>query len=238
MPLLTNPFYLIGSGTEHQSPTRDRVLIDGGAEICFPIGVGRRRPIVSRSADAQIEPSKLDDRMLVNPRSRRISVGQRSLGFARNVVIRVQLWFFRRVLGMDIGKDVCISLRAKLDFTYARGVHIGDGTYIAFDVIVFTHDMCRAFTMDTYIGKNCFIGAQAIIMPGVRVGDNCIVGSGAVVTKDVKPGSIVAGNPATVIRSGIKTVKWGILADAYAEALSEAKQVAETRRQSSQVRGG
>ena len=126
---------------------------------------------------------------------------------------------------MDIGRDVRISLRAKLDFTYAKGIHIGDGTLIAFDAIVFAHDLTRALTTDTYIGKNCFVGAQAIIMPGVRIGDQCIVGSGAVVTRDVPSGSIVVGNPAKVIRSGIETVKWGILADRYAEALAEAKRL-------------
>ncbi len=78
---------------------------------------------------------------------------------------------------------------------------------------------------DTYIGFNCFIGAQAIIMPGVRVGDQCIVGSGAVVTRDVPPGSIVAGNPAKVIRSGVRTVKWGIMADVYADALAKSQTV-------------
>ena len=138
----------------------------------------------------------------------------------RNLTISLQIWFLRRVLGMDIGKDVRISLRARLDFANPRGVHIGDGTYIAFDSVIFAHDMSRVLHTDTYIGTNCFIGAQAIIMPGVRVGDQCIVGSGAVVTKDVPSGSIVVGNPAKVIRSGISTVRWEILANAYAEALA------------------
>ncbi len=138
----------------------------------------------------------------------------------RSIVINLQIWFFRRILGMEIGNDVRISLRARLDFTNPRGVHIGDGTYVAFDSVIFAHDMSRVLHTDTYIGSNCFIGAQAIIMPGVRVGDQCIVGSGAVVTKDVPAGSIVAGNPAKVIRSGIQTVKYGILAERYAEALA------------------
>jgi acetyltransferase-like isoleucine patch superfamily enzyme len=54
-------------------------------------------------------------------------------------------------------------------------------------------------------------------MPGVRVGDGCIVGSGAVVTKDLPPNSIAVGNPAKVIRSGIRTKAWGVLEDAVAE---------------------
>ena len=46
-------------------------------------------------------------------------------------------------------------------------------------------------------------------MPGVRIGNNCIVGAGAVVTKDVPDFSIVAGNPATIIRSGIEVGRYG-----------------------------
>ena len=76
---------------------------------------------------------------------------------------------------MDIGKDVCISLRARIDFTSPRGIHIGDGTYVAFDSVIFAHDMSRLLHTHTYIGRDCFIGAQAIVMPGVRVGDHCIV---------------------------------------------------------------
>ena len=153
--------------------------------------------------------------------SARLSLARKAfLGF-RDIAIRTQLWFFRRLLGMDIGKDVRISLRARLDFTNPRGVHIGDGTYVAFDLVIFAHDMSRALHVDTYVGSNCFIGAQAIIMPGVRIGDQCIVGSGAVVTKDVPSGSIVAGNPARVIRAGITTVRWGILAEAHSRAAGE-----------------
>ena len=121
---------------------------------------------------------------------------------------------------MDIGKDVFVSLRARLDFTNPRGIHIGDGTYVAFNSVIFAHDMSRVLHTHTYVGSNCFIGAQAIVMPGVRVGDECIVGSGAVVTKDVPSGSIVAGNPAKIIRSGIRTIRWGILAEAYAAAVA------------------
>ena len=48
---------------------------------------------------------------------------------------------------------------------------------------------------------NVFIGADAIILPGVKIGPNAIVGAGAVVTKDVPPGTIVGGSPAKVIGS-------------------------------------
>jgi len=50
------------------------------------------------------------------------------------------------------------------------------------------------------IADNVWIGGNAILLPGVKVGLNSIVGAGAVVTRDVPPNTIVAGNPATVIR--------------------------------------
>lgn len=51
------------------------------------------------------------------------------------------------------------------------------------------------------IGNNCWIGAKAIILKDVVLGDNCIVAAGAVVTKSFPAGSIVAGIPATIIKS-------------------------------------
>lgn len=138
----------------------------------------------------------------------------------RDGLIQLYLWRLRKMAKMDIGRGVKISLRADLDLTNPRGVHIGEGVYIAFHAVVLSHDMSRAFHAHTYIGRNCFIGAHAIVMPGVRVGDECIVGAGAVVTRDVPSGSIVGGNPARVIRSGIRTRKWGILTEAYAQALA------------------
>jgi NDP-sugar pyrophosphorylase family protein len=51
------------------------------------------------------------------------------------------------------------------------------------------------------VGDDVFIGAGAIIMPGVAIGNRCVVGAGSVVTKSVPEGSVVFGNPATVQRS-------------------------------------
>lgn len=51
------------------------------------------------------------------------------------------------------------------------------------------------------IGDRCWIGANAIILPGVTIGNNVVVGSGSVVTKDIPNNSIAVGNPAKVIKS-------------------------------------
>lgn len=50
------------------------------------------------------------------------------------------------------------------------------------------------------IGEECWIGGGAVICPGVTVGDRCVIGAGAVVTRDVPEDSLVAGNPARVLR--------------------------------------
>ena len=120
---------------------------------------------------------------------------------------------------MDIHPDTQISLKANLDQTNPRGIHIAEGTLVAFGAVILSHDLARVLHTDTYIGKNCFIGAHSIILPGVRVGDGSIVATGSVVTKDVQQNSIVAGNPARTIRSGVRTTKWGVLEDSYQEAL-------------------
>ncbi len=155
-------------------------------------------------------------------RPSRLDLPRQAVLAIREALIELRLWRLRKLAGMDIGRDTKISLRADLDMTNPRGVHIGDGTLIAFHAVVFAHDLSRHFHTHTYIGRNCFIGAHAIIMPGVTIGDQCIVGAGSVVTHDVPGGSIVGGNPARILRSGIKTVKWGILLDAYEDAVARA----------------
>jgi acetyltransferase-like isoleucine patch superfamily enzyme len=135
----------------------------------------------------------------------------------RDRVIRLRVWYLRTLFKMDIAPNVKLSMRAVLDFTNPRGVHIAEGSCVAFHAVILAHDLSRLWHADTHIGRNCFIGANAIVLAGVHIGDECIVGSGAVVTKDVPPHSIVAGNPARIIRSGIRTRAGGVLEEAYAE---------------------
>ncbi len=117
--------------------------------------------------------------------------------------------WLRRVWGMDIGTDVRISGKAFLDFTNPKGVHIGSQTLIAPGARVLTHDYVGGYHRDTRIGARCFVGANAIILAGVTVGDQCIIAAGAVVTEDVPAHSMVAGNPAKVVRSGLSLGRHG-----------------------------
>lgn len=133
----------------------------------------------------------------------------------RNVLIRSRIFLWNHVWGMNIHPTSRISMSAKLDKTYPAGIHIGAYTTVTFKVAILSHDMCRALKTDTRIGENCFIGAHAIILPGVTIGDQCIVAAGSVVDREVPSNSIVAGNPAKVIRSGITTRRYGVLEEVF-----------------------
>src|SRR5690349_8381681 len=84
-------------------------------------------------------------------------------------------FYFNKFWQMDIGEGTKISSSAKLDKTNPRGIHIGKYSVVAFGAAILTHDWVNDLHRDVRIGDNCFIGAHAMILPGVTIGDNCIV---------------------------------------------------------------
>lgn len=103
-----------------------------------------------------------------------------------------------------------------LDRLYPQGIHIGKHSLIASGVTILSHDHCKRVNglplfADVNIGERCFIAVGATILPGVTIGDQVIVGANSTVTKDVPSNSIVAGNPARIIRTGIKMSKMASL---------------------------
>lgn len=56
------------------------------------------------------------------------------------------------------------------------------------------------FNIPVRIGRNCWLGAGVVVLPGVTIGDNSVIGAGSVVTKDVPPNVIAVGNPCRVLR--------------------------------------
>lgn len=129
----------------------------------------------------------------------------------RWIVLQARFWVLTGLYKMDISRSARISFGTKLDKTYPRGIHIGDESYFASGSIMFAHDFSRNMKAHTYVGKRCFVGANAIIMAGISIGDEVIIGSGSIVTKDIPSNCIVAGNPARVLQEGIKTKKFGQL---------------------------
>lgn len=129
----------------------------------------------------------------------------------RLLLIYIRILYFKKVYGMDISNSVRISLKANLDKTYPKGIHIGEESYIAAGAYILSHDFTRNIHIDTYIGKNSFIGINVIVLPGVKIGDSVIIGSGSIVTKNIPSNCIAAGNPARVLKEGISTSKYGQL---------------------------
>ncbi len=127
----------------------------------------------------------------------------------RDGLINTKRLYYNKIWGMDLDPTCMFSLSVHFDKTYPRGMHVGAKTLIAFDVAILSHDFTRALYLHTRIGRHCFIGARSIILPGVTIGDESVVAAGSIVTKDVPPRSLVAGNPAKVIRSDIEVGPYG-----------------------------
>ncbi len=89
-------------------------------------------------------------------------------------------------------------------------IYVGSNTMFAPNVTVATagHPIDPAlrakgyqYNLPVHIGENCWIGAGALIMPGVTIGDNTVIGAGSVVTKDIPANVVAVGNPCRVLRA-------------------------------------
>ena len=88
-------------------------------------------------------------------------------------------------------------------------IYIGDSVMIAPNVVIATgtHPICPElreqvyqYNLPVHIGNRVWIGAGAIILPGVTIGDNSVIGAGSVVTKDIPSDVVAVGNPCRVLR--------------------------------------
>jgi acetyltransferase-like isoleucine patch superfamily enzyme len=103
----------------------------------------------------------------------------------------------QRRRGTSIGKMV--RLIGKVDGVNPHLVTIGDYSVLGYQSALLAHCPLRG-PQPCKIGSFVYIGFGAIVLPGVTIGDHCLVGAGSVVTRDVPFGSVVAGNPARVLR--------------------------------------
>jgi UDP-2-acetamido-3-amino-2,3-dideoxy-glucuronate N-acetyltransferase len=112
--------------------------------------------------------------------------------------------------GATIGKNCKVSSHTFI----CEGVHLEDNVFIGHGVM-FTNDLFPRATnadgsqqtdadwkvIETVVKKGASIGSNATILCGITIGENSLVGAGSVVTKNVPPNTVVAGNPAKVIKT-------------------------------------
>ena len=88
-------------------------------------------------------------------------------------------------------------------------IFVGDNVMFGPNVIIATaghpvdpplREKVAQFNIPVRIGKNVWIGAGAIVLPGVAIGDHSVIGAGSVVTKDIPPNVVAVGNPCRVLR--------------------------------------
>lgn len=108
---------------------------------------------------------------------------------------------------VHFGKNVYANFGLTLvDDTH---IYVGDYTMFGPNVVVATaghpvlpelRERGYQYNAPVRIGRNCWIGAGAVIVPGVTIGDNVVVGAGSVVTRDLPADVVAVGNPCRVLR--------------------------------------
>ena len=127
----------------------------------------------------------------------------------------------------EVGNDCYIE--PPLHANWGSNTHLGNSVYANFNLTlvdntdIFIGDECMIgpnvviataghpiepelrrkaaqFNIPVHIGRNVWIGAGAVILPGVHIGDNSVIGAGSVVTKDIPENSVAYGNPCRVVR--------------------------------------
>lgn len=113
----------------------------------------------------------------------------------------------------DLGKNITIGRNVFLNYNCIildeSPITIGDHTLIEPNVGIYgaSHPISPSARLNgdcwsapIVIGKNVWIGGNAVIFPGVTIGDNSVIGAGSVVTRDIPPNVVAAGNPAVILR--------------------------------------
>ena len=108
---------------------------------------------------------------------------------------------------VHLGRNVYANFNLTLvDDTH---IYIGDCTMMGPNVTIATaghpvdpelRERVAQFNLPVRIGRNCWLGAGVIVLPGVTIGDNSVIGAGSVVTKDIPANVVAVGSPCRVVR--------------------------------------
>jgi maltose O-acetyltransferase len=107
--------------------------------------------------------------------------------------------------GLRVGRNFHWFESVIIDPSHCEHIRIGDDVTLAPRVYLLAHDASTKRALDrtrigtVEIGDRVFIGAGAMVLPGVRIGSDVVIGAGSVVTRDIPDGSVAAGNPARVL---------------------------------------
>lgn len=107
--------------------------------------------------------------------------------------------------GLTIGQDVFIEERVSFDSSFCWLISIGDRSTLSKNVVILAHDASTKRHLNytkigrVQIGKETFIGASSVVLPGVIIGNNVVIGAGSIVTHDIPDNCVAVGNPARVI---------------------------------------
>lgn len=103
----------------------------------------------------------------------------------------------------------CVYANFNLTLVDDTHIYIGSNTMIGPNVTIATaghpilpelREQAYQFNAPVHIGKNCWLGAGVIVLPGITIGDNSVIGAGSVVTKDIPENVVAVGNPCRVLR--------------------------------------
>jgi len=114
--------------------------------------------------------------------------------------LRAKNWLFRR-LGMEVGRGVAWGLESTPDVFWPERISVADDAIVGYDATVLCHEFLHEEYRlgDVSIGEKAMIGANATLLPGVRVGEGARVAANSLVAADVPPHTTVAGVPAEVV---------------------------------------
>jgi acetyltransferase-like isoleucine patch superfamily enzyme len=120
--------------------------------------------------------------------------------------VKLSVWGTDGQALLEIGDNTAIGDRTEIHS--GKHVSIGNGCNISWDVCIMDRDYHKLdseteIISPVIIGNDVWIGCRSIILKGVRIGNGAVVAAGSVVTKDVPANTIVAGNPARVVREGV-----------------------------------
>jgi serine acetyltransferase len=137
--------------------------------------------------------------------------------FVNVFIISTRLWQW---CGANLDSSVWIARTAMLDEEAPELVTIGEGVRISYGAMLITHSDLDKEVGPIHIGPQSWIGAGAVILPGITIGAYAVVGAAALVNKDVPADVRVAGVPAKVINTTGVPKEWIHITDDNYETMA------------------